>query len=145
MREYIISIGSVMTMAALAQMLLPEGNVKKFASLCVGFMIISVVLTPLQAGNAGALLGETQNLFKGQEEAEAIYRANVIDRHRENTKSLIEKKIKHGSGVFVELDNNANITQIIIRARGDESAAVFYITESLGVPRERIKIEYANN
>ena len=145
MREYIISIGSVMTMAALAQMLLPEGNVKIFASLCVGFMIISVVLTPLQAGKAGALLGEAQNLFKGQEEAEAIYRANVIDRHRENTKSLIEKKIKHGSGVFVELDNNANITQIIIRARGDESAAVFYITESLGVPRERIKIEYANN
>lgn len=145
MREYIISIGSVMTMAALAQMLLPEGNIKKFASLCVGFMIISVVLMPLQSGKMSALLGDTQAIFQGQDEAEAIYRANVIDRHKENIKKLIEKQIKHGSAVFVETDNNANITQITIRAKGDESAAVYYITGQLGVPRERIKIEYENN
>ena len=40
MREYIISLGSVMTLSALAQMLMPEGSIKKFASLAIGFMIV---------------------------------------------------------------------------------------------------------
>ena len=138
MREYIISLGSVMLLASFMQLLLPEGSIKKFASLAAGFMIISTMISPVKTDfnfyqdlNADVTYGEKE---------EAIYRAEVLKKHKENLRSIIQNKLKHGGTAFVETDNDGNIASVTLRVKGDESAAVVYITETLGVKRERIKI-----
>lgn len=144
MREYIISLGSVMTLSALAQMLMPEGSIKKFASLAIGFMIVATVLSPIpfNVRNFNFKSESTEIDFSS---AEATYRAEVIMRHRENLSEKINAQMVHGSKAFVETDNDGNITSVTIRMRGDESKAVLYITNELKVSRERIKIINEDN
>lgn len=139
MREYIISLGGVMTLSALTQMLMPEGSIKKFASLATGFMIIAAILSPIPF-NIKDINFKTENTELDFASAEATYRAEVITRHRENLGEKINEQMVNGSKAFVETDNDGNITSVTIRLSGDESKAVFYITNELKVPRERIKL-----
>jgi len=138
MREYIISLGAVMILTSFMKLLLPEGGIKKFASLAAGFMIISAVITPFEFDFKNIFAGEIHN-YKNAEN-EAIYRAEVLKKHRENLREIIKSKMKHGGEAFVETDNDGNIVSVTLKCKGDESAAVMYITESLGVKRERIRV-----
>ena len=144
MRDYIISLGVVMTLSALAQMLMPEGSIKKFASLAIGFMIVATVLSPIPF-NIKDLNFKSENTKLDFSSAEATYRAEVIMRHKENLNEKINAQMVHGSKAFVETDNDGNITSVTIRLRGDESKAVLYITNELKVSRERIKIINEDN
>ncbi len=147
MRDYMIALGTVMMLTALSKMLLPEGSIKKFATLAMGFMLICAVTSPLPN-----LIKEVKldaNSFEYDEadikKAEATYRAQVIKKHRENLGALIEEKMVHGSKAYVETSENGDIISVTLRLRGDESAAVNYIVSELFVPRERIKLIYENN
>lgn len=142
MRDYIISVGSVMTLISFALMLIPEGGIKKFASMAAGFMIISTILQfPNKKIDFTGL--NMEKIEADYSEAEAIYEAEVIKRHKENLKAAIEKEMKSGK-CFVETDNNGNITRVTLRATEDESEALRYVVETLGVPRERVKVIYEN-
>ena len=142
MRDYIISVGSVMTLISFALMLIPEGGIKKFASMAAGFMIISTILQfPNEKIDFTGL--NMEKIEADYSEAEAIYEAEIIKRHKENLKAAIEKEMKSGK-CFVETDNNGNITRVTLRATEDESEALRYVVETLGVPRERVKVIYEN-
>ncbi len=142
MREYIISVGSVMTLISFALMLVPEGGIKKFASMAAGFMIISSILE-LPKGEINFTGINIDKIEADYSEQEALYTAEVIKRHKENLKAAIEKEMKSGKS-FVETDNDGNITRVTLRCTEDESAALRYVTETLGVPRERVKVIYEN-
>ena len=144
MREYIISVGSVMTLVSFALLLIPEGGVKKFASLAAGFMIISAILEP-NFGETDISKLNVKSYEIDVSKEEALYKAEGIKRHQENLKKTIEKEMKHNSEAYVETDSDGNITKVSLRCGGDESHAVLYIVETLGVPRERIFISYENN
>ena len=147
MREYMISLGSVMMLIAFSQILLPHGSVKKFTSLAMGFILIATAVAPLPS-SVEDLKIETEEFKLNEEElsrANALYRAEVIKRHREIIADKIKEHIKHGSGVYVETSPEGEIMQVSLRLLGDESAAVAYITGELGVSRERIKLIYEDN
>lgn len=142
MREYIISVGSVMTLISFALMLIPEGGIKKFASLAAGFMIISAIIET----DVGKINFTGINIEKTEvdySEKEALYKAEVIKKHRENLNAAIEKEMKSGKS-FVETDNDGNITRVTLRCKEDESGALRYITQTLCVPRERVRVVYEN-
>lgn len=142
MREYIISVGSVMTLISFALMLLPEGGIKKFASMAAGFMIISSILE-FPGGEINFSGINIEKIEADYSEKEALYTAEVMKRHRENLKAAIDKEMKSGKS-FVETDNNGNITRVTLRCSEDESGALLYVTQTLGVPRERVKVIYEN-
>ena len=147
MRDYMIALGTVMLLTALSKMLLPEGDIKKFATFAMGFMLICAVVTPIPNLMKEVKL-DTESFSYDEEDinkAEATFRAQVIKKHRENLNSLIEEKMVHGSKAYVETSENGEIISVTLRLRGDESAAVNYIVSELLVPRERIKLIYENN
>ena len=144
MRDYIISLGVVMTLGSLMQLLMPEGSVKRFASLSIGFMIMSAVFSPIPF-NVENLNFKTDGTELDFSSAEATYRAEVIVRHKENLNEKINAQMIHNSKAFVQTDNDGNITSVTIHVRGDESKAVLYIINELKVPRERIKIINEDN
>ena len=147
MREYMAHLGTVLMLIAFANMLIPDGNIKKYASLAMGFMLICAALTnfPSAIGNF-QVAGEDFRISDDDIEAAQVqYRTRVIESHRENIKNEIEKRMKHGSKAFVEVGNQGEIISVTLRVRGDESEALVYITEELGLKRERIKIKYDKN
>ncbi len=147
MKEYMISLGTVMMMIAIAEILIPEGSIKKFASLAMGFMIITAITSPLDKLTTGFEF-DTSSLKideKSMEKAETEYKEKVLERHKETLTEKIKTKIKHGSEVSVEVSPDGNLSKVTIKLKGDESTAVRYIVEELGLQRERIKLRYENN
>lgn len=130
---------------SLSQLLLPDGGLKRFASLAAGFMIISAVVSPLGSVPKDALGGLSLPAESSAAADDALYRAEVIKRHRKNLAEIIEKKLRHKSRVYVDTDNDGNITKVTLRCGGDESECVAYIISELKVPRERIVTVYENN
>lgn len=145
MADYIIYIGAVMTASSLLYMLLPEGSVRRVASLATGFLVISAILSPVGRGIPNISVKLPLAEQKDLESAKKSYRANVIQQHRKNLCKIIKQRLKNGGTVFVDTDNDGNIKKITLRVKGDESAAVSYIVSELSVPRERITIIYENN
>ena len=145
MREYIVSIGAVMTLASFSQMILPDGSIKKFVSLALGFMIILAVVSPGNIEFPEFRFEEGTFYYEENSEEMALYKAEVLKKHRENLKEIIEKKFKHGSKAFVEVDADGEIIGVTLNCKGDESSAVAFIVNELKLERERIKIVYEDN
>lgn len=147
MKEYMLNLGSIMMMMALSKLILPEGGIKKFASLAMGFMLITAALAPLPS-NFEEISFDSESFEINDtdiEKSEAQYRAQVIKAHRENLERMITENIVHDSRVSVEVTQNGEIIGVTLVLKGDESKAVNYIVNTLGVPRERIKISYDEN
>ena len=140
MKDYIISVGTVMMLISFSQIVLPEGGLKRFASLATGFMIICAVIAPLNGGKAFDFSEITvENGASENKVDDALYRAEVLRHHRENLEKQIESRMQSGS-VHVEVDNDGNLIRVTLRSDCDESKAVLYITSQLGLPRERIVV-----
>lgn len=147
MREYMTSLGTILMLIAFANMLVPEGNIKKYVSLVMGFILIIAALSVLP-GSVGEISFSPEAFDMSEEDIaiiQAEHRAEVIKIHRENLKRRIEAEMLHGSKAYVEVLENGEIISVTLLVRGDESRAILYITENLGVPRERIKIKYDEN
>lgn len=147
MREYMIALGSVMMMVSISGILIPEGGIKKFASLAMGFMIITVAVFPL--GKGEEIFKFTPESFGVQEEkikeAQSLYKKNVLEKHKQNLEEMIKVHIKHGSGVEVNVTSEGEVESVTLHLKGDESRGVNYIVNTLNIPRERIKTVYENN
>ena len=144
MREYMTTLGCILIMTAFAKMLVPEGSIKKYVSLALGFILISTALS-LLPGEIGEISFPADSFKADDEEIakmEAKYRASVIKEHKKNIEKKIEEQMKHGSKAYAEVSEDGEIISVTLLLKGDESNAVLYITEELGVKRERIKIKY---
>lgn len=142
MKEYMTSLGCVLMITAFSKMLIPEGGIKKYMSLALGFILISTTLT-LFPGKIGEISFSADSFRLDEDEIakmEADYQAKVITEHRSNLQEKIEAQMKHNSKAFVEVSPEGEITAVTLRIKGDESRAILYIVEEMGVERERIKI-----
>ncbi len=144
MREYMTALGSVLIITAFAKMLVPEGSIKKYVSLATGFMIISTALSILPGKLGDISFSDDSFSFNDEEitKIEARYKAEVIKEHRKNLSEKIEAQMKHGSKAFAEVSPDGQIISVTFVLKGDESKAMQYVVEELGVERERIKIKY---
>lgn len=144
MREYMTTLGCVLIMTAFAKMLVPEGSIKKYVSLAMGFILISTALSILP-GKSWKINFPVDSFSADDGEIakmEAEYRAAVIKEHKKNIEKKIEEQMEHGSEAFAEISEDGEIISVTLLLKGDESKAVLFITEQLGVKRERIKIKY---
>ena len=142
MREYMFSLGTVLMLIAFANMIIPEGNIKKYVSLATGFMIISTTLSILP-GTMGEISFPLQTFEIDSEEIaqiEAQSRAGIIKEHRENIARQIETQM-NGGKAYVEVTEQGEITSVTLVSSKDESRAVLYIIENFRLERERIKIK----
>ena len=147
MREYMKNLGTIMMMIALSNMLIPEGSIKKFASLATGFMLITAAVAVVPKDISEFSFSSPAYTFdeKRREEAEERYREQVIENHRANIENLIAEKFIHSSKAQVETDREGNITKVTLYVCGDESRAISYIVNELSFPRERINVVYEKN
>lgn len=141
------SLGTVLMLIAFANMIVPEGNIKKYVSLAMGFMIITAALSVLPSKWEEIQFSSESFELSSDEiaSAQAQYRAQVIKMHREKLENKIAEQMRHGSKAYVEVSEDGEIISVTLLLRGDESKAVSYIVKNMGVPRERIKLKYDKN
>lgn len=147
MREYMTTLGTVLMLISFSNMLIPEGSIKKYTSLAMGFILICSALSFFSADKNRPFFDITPfSLSKKEiENSEALYRAEVIKKHRENLENTIKGKLKHGGRVYVEVTEAGEVISVTMWIRGDESSAISYIVENFGITREDIKLKYDKN
>lgn len=144
MKEYMTTLGVILMLISFSNMLIPEGSIKKYTSLAMGFILICSALSFIPADKNDAFFDIEPFTFSEEEieENEALYRAEVIKKHRENLENAVKAKLKNGGRVYVEVNPQGEVSSVTLWIRGDESSAVSYIIENFGVTREEIKLKY---
>lgn len=135
MRTYLIRVLGVALLSALAEVFLPEGNMRRAAAPVIGLATVAVILVPA----VNLITGESQVLWPAIEKTPdaAVYADAVGERY----KAKIIEKIKEQGGEVLELciDETYKITHVTLE-KGAETKAIYYITTELGVPRREIEV-----
>lgn len=147
MKEYMTSLGVILMLISFSNMLIPEGGIKKYTSLAMGFMLICAALSFLPS-DMGETVFDAQSYTLSEKEvatAEAQYKAEVLKRHRKNLEKSIEEKLRYGGRAYVEVSPGGEVISVTLLIKGDESRAISYIVSNLGIDRERINLKYDKN
>ncbi len=147
MKEYMTTLGVILMLISFSNMLIPEGSIKKYTSLAMGFMLICASLSFITEKTGEPFVSIEPFSFTEEEieSNEALYRAQVLKKHRENLEKTIKGKLKHGGKVYVEVSPQGEVISVTLSVNGDESTAVSYIIENFGIERERIKLKNDKN
>lgn len=129
MKEYLIKILGVFLISGAIEVMLPEGNIKKYAKIIMCIMVCSLILSP-----AGVLPE-----FDIKEEYSA---AEIDDNFEEQVINEYEKRIekhifeKTGAEAVAEVSEDGDIKKITLY--GDK--ALGYVKNELGVSDENIEL-----
>ena len=147
MKDYMTSLGIILMLISFSNMLIPDGSIKKYTSLAMGFMMICAALSFIPSEIKGDFFAAQSYIITDDDvaAAEAQYKAQVIRKHRENLEKRIEAQLNYGGRVNVEVSPDGEVISVTLQINGDESGAVRYITENFGIGRERIKLKHDKN
>ena len=138
-KSYVISILTVSLLAAVFDILLPEGNMKKYSSGFIGLIVSLVMVMPLSGVlNTKITIPE---ISESQSIDENEYKKMLEEEFCQKTAQLIEEKSARDikAEVKASLSDDTKIDKVIIYGEPD-SSTMFYITEQLGVRREDVEI-----
>ena len=121
-RNYILSAAAMFVAAKAGELLLPDGNMKKYASVCVSLILCISLKLPE--------VSEKVN-------CEDTFQKDVFDEY----KKRIESNIFEKCGVLAEVSVGENgVIERIALPFGTSADAVNYIISELGVEKDDIKI-----
>ncbi len=129
MKGYLLKILGVFIMLAVAEVMLPGGNMKKYAKVLLSILVCHALLTPI------GVLPE----FDIEEEKEI---AKIDDTFESEVLAEYKKRIEENifencaAEAEVILDTDGNIEKVILWS----DAAKSYVTEQLGVLESDIEI-----
>lgn len=145
MKEYIITVAAAALVAALTDILSPE-EWGKYIKIVVGFLILSIVLTPV----AKLKNAELSLPVPDSEITDAPLRDKVTVQFEQNVAADIEERVKKEFGidcaaaVQLDVDENRNIAgvkSILIAAHKNPPKMVERIREIYGCSEVGVKIE----
>lgn len=136
MTQYIKAVGAAVIIAALTDMLAPEGSFKKYCRLICGFVVLATVLSPVTSKST---LFPAENFYADTDAARRKIRAEVLVRHRENLALLIENRFPPAKA-YVEVDDEGNVTKVSVENAADEAAVKEYVTQNFAIGEENVKI-----
>lgn len=114
-KEFIISIVSMVFLCTVCEMLMPEGKLKKYFHLVVGFIMMCVLMKPFAKD-----IVSTEEFWIDfdteitEEELRAESEAYILRLHEENLKNRIKEICGDETEVFIELYSDGQVKAITI-------------------------------
>lgn len=136
MADYIRVIGAAVILAALMDMLVPDGSFKGYCRLVFGFVLLAAVLSPVTGSIA---LTMPEYTGADMETAEIEARARILIQHRNNLEKIIEDKFP-GCKAHVEVDGEGNVTSVTVENAADEAAMREYVCGAMGIEGSNVII-----
>jgi len=140
LKEYVTGMVAAALLGAVFNMLLPEGSIKKYASCFIGLAVIAVMLLPLQK-----LMGSEINFPAFEAETQADTQEVYVTMLEQEFCKQAEENIMQKSGgrvraeVYATVSDKTEVDRVILYGEPD-SGTMFYITNELGVSRNRVEI-----
>ncbi|MCH5187877.1 MAG: stage III sporulation protein AF [Oscillospiraceae bacterium] len=136
MAEYIKVIGAAVILAALMDMLVPDGSFKGYCRLVFGFVLLAAVLSPVTGSIA---LNVPEYTGADMETAEIEARARILIQHRSNLEKIIEDEFP-GCEAYVEVDGEGNVTRVTVENAMDAAATREYVRGAMGIEGSNVII-----
>ena len=108
MKSYIISIIGATLISAIGSVLTPD-SMRKYVSVITGFIIISVIITPLSAIGEIDLFAYLKEPQKNAADYEGIYLDNVAEEIEKRIEGDIKTRIKDEFGVEAQVDVGVDV------------------------------------
>lgn len=138
MSDYIRTVGAAVVLAALMDMLVPDGSFKGYCRLAFGFVLLAAVLSPLTGTPA---VPSVADLYSAPDAAaaEAEARARILLKHRENLEELIEREFA-GCEAYVEVDGEGEVVAVTVENAADAEAVRDFVRRELGVDESGVSV-----
>ena len=147
LREWLTAVVAVTMLLSVAQILMPEGSIRKIGSFTGGLLLIAVLLQPVLGERLGDLElnleDYAETIQDRQTELESVQSEALQAGIAGRTASYIsDKAAELGLTVQVRVETEPGADGVPVPARaeveGPWSAELSaYMTETLGIPRER--------
>lgn len=115
-KSFISGIAGAVFLAVACEMIMPEGCMKKYIRLAMGFVMISVMISPFING---AKLPEFEFDFDSaytEEELTAQSRAYILSYHRENVEKRAREICGEGSKAYAEINSDGSVKSVRIES-----------------------------
>ena len=147
LREWLTSIVVVALLLSVAQMLVPEGSIRRVASFVGGLILLAVLLRPVLGADLERLRldlgGYEQELQDAREELSAAGDMALSERIEERTAAYISDKADAlGLGVTVRVEASAGPDGVTLPEKAELTGAYSqeladFMARELGIPAER--------
>ena len=114
-KEFITKIAGVVFLGTACDMLIPEGNLKKYYKLAMGFIVICVLTKPLVGFVEIPSFEFTDIETMSEEEILAQSDAYILKMHEDNIKSEIEKIVGENTEVYVRLYSDGRVKSVWLK------------------------------
>ena len=130
MRAYILKIVGAVIMYSAGETLLPDGNIKKYATVALSLLVCLAFISPLEISQDF----KNEIFTAAQTEIDDTYESSI----RAEYEKRIENMIYERTGGFAEVETGDNYEIISVTVSDD--AAALYVINSLGVERGVVQI-----
>lgn len=143
--DYVKSLGAVVFLCAVIEMLLPEGAFAKYARLAMGLIVMSVMAAPL-AGNYSPekLLPALEPNTFDSAAAQAEIDAQVLALHKANLEKIASEAVG-GESVFIDIAPSGEVTRVTARIKNASGREREAIKNALGISADKIEVIYEDN
>lgn len=130
-KEFIFSVVGIAFLETACEMIIPEGNMKKYFKLAMGFIMMCVLLKPVTelTDFKKFEFSFDENLTEAELRAESD--AYILKIHEDNIRKKILEICGENTQVFIELYSDGNIKSIALRGNVSDSN-IMYLKEELG-------------
>jgi stage III sporulation protein AF len=128
--EWIVNLVIIAILAVLMDMILPNGNMKKFTGLLFGLIILIMFLQPLLQliGQASDLeVGIFQNYLTQSSEAAAFYSNQTEKSQRENLEQIVKENLE--KDLEMELQYRGNLDNVKVNIVFDQVNGAYNFSE----------------
>ncbi|MCD8048824.1 MAG: stage III sporulation protein AF [Clostridia bacterium] len=118
-KNVLINVTGAVFLSVVCEMIMPEGSLKKYLRLAIGFIMAAVLISPI----AGGIEIEMPEFSFGEEMSEdeltAKSDALVLKMHRENVEKRAEEIAGEGSEAYAEIASDGSVRSVrVIAAQG---------------------------
>lgn len=114
-KEFTVNVIALAFLATACEMIIPEGGMKKYFNLFMGFMMMLVLIKPFTFIHDIPRLDLTFDTEMTNEEIEAKSNAYILQKHKENIISYIKESTGCEGEIFVELYSDGKIRSVVIK------------------------------
>lgn len=137
-KEFVISIISLAFLCTVSDMIMPEGSMKKYFKLAMGFMMMCVLISPVTKIIDIAPFEFSFKQDMSNEEISAKSDAYILKMHEENIREHILNIIGNNAEAFVEINSDGTVKNVVIRCSYVSEGTLKSLKSELGC--ENIKV-----
>ncbi len=114
-KEFAVNVISLAFLGSIVEMISPEGTIKKYIKLIMGFMMIAILIAPFGKNSHIPQFEFSLDYDITNEEIRAKSDAYTLKLHEENIVNYVKSVLGENVEVFVEIYTDGNVKSVTVR------------------------------